>query len=178
MTDFDDLLARVKALTGLEGRDAAKVAFDLADDPRPQDIIDKAIELGYDVDKKHGQSGTTTREIAPELTMNPAEVLSEVYMTMPRVLCTEMPKMGRAPEEAQAEFSEILEQLPEDVRAMLVKIDMIEGAATFWIRDEANEIDRPIGPIDITRYDSEHALEQAFNTLMQRMNKILAADFN
>jgi len=116
--------------------------------------------------------------MGPEMTMNPAEVLTEVYMVMPRVLCSKMPKMGRAPAEAQEHFADVLAELPDDIKALLVKIDMLEGQATFWIRDEANDVDRPIGPIDITRYGSERALEEAFNVLLQRMNKILAADFN
>lgn len=176
MTDFDELMARVSALTGLEGRDAAKVAFELADDPMPQEIVDKAIELGFDVERKHGQ--TKTSAMGAEMTMNPAEVLSEVYMACPRVLMQQTPKMGRAPAEAQEHFPELMASLPEEMKVLLVKVDMLEGAATFWIHDEANDVDRPIGPIDITRYDSQTALEEAFMTLLQRMDKVLAADCN
>lgn len=180
MTDFDELLERVKSLTGLEGRDAAKVAFELEGEPRPQEIIDKAIELGFDVERKHGEKAVAAATPIEECTFDPVKVLSEVYMTTPRVMCREMPKMGRAPEELNRyeQFAGIMEELPDEVKAMLVKIDLLEGAATFWIRDEANDIDRPIGPIDLTGYDSEHALEQAFQTLLTRMNKVLAADFN
>lgn len=178
MTDFDDLLERVKSLTGLEGRDAAKVAFELEDNPRPQDIIDKAIELGFDVERKHGPVAAPATPIE-EMTMDPVKVLSEVYMVCPRVMCQHIPKMGRAPDEVNRheQLAGILAELPEDIQAMLVKIDLLEGQATFWIRDEANDIDRPLGPIDITRFDSEHALEHAFNVLLKRMHKILAADF-
>lgn len=178
MSDFTELLARVQALTGLGGREAAQVAFAFDDDdePKPQEIVDKAIELGFDVERKHGRTKTGT--FAAEMTMDPAEVLSEVYLVCPRVLMQNVPKMGRAPAEAQQHFPELMAELPDEIKVLLVKIDMLEGAATFWIRDEANDVDRPIGPIDIRRYDSEHALEEAFNVLLQRMNKVLAADCN
>lgn len=178
MGEFEELLARVQALTGLGTRDAAKVAFEFEDgaQPLPQEIVDMAIQLGFDVERKHGR--TTTGTFAPEMTMDPAEVLSEVYLMCPRVLMVNTPKMGRAPVEAQEHFPELMDSLPEEIKVLLVKIDMLEGAATFWIRDEANDVDRPIGPIDITRYGDERALEQAFMTLMQRMNKVLAADTN
>lgn len=180
MTDFDEMLERVKSLTGLEGRDAAKVAFELDDNPRPQEIVDKAIELGFDVERKHGQESVAAATPIAEMTMNPAEVLSEVYMVMPRVLCSNMPKMGRAPDEVNRheQLAGLLAELPEDIQAMLIKVDLIEGSATFWIRDEANDIDRPLGPVDLTRFTSERALEEAFQTLLKRMNKVLAADFN
>lgn len=179
MSEFNDLLARVQALTGLGTRQAAQVAFEFEEgsQPLPQEIVDKAIALGFDVERKHGK---TKAGVGPEITTDPAEVLSEIYMTCPRVFCSNMPKLGRAPSEALAhpEIASVLDGLPEEIRAMLVKIDMLEGAATFWIRDEANDIDRPIGPIDITRYTSENALEAAFRTLMGRLDRVLAADFN
>lgn len=180
MTDFDDLLERVKTLTGLEGRDAAKVAFELDGHPKPQEIVDKARELGFDVEKKHGQGGAKVKaQFAAEVSMNPAEVLTEVYMVCPRVLCQKVPVLGRAPEQKEMEmFEDVLAEMPENVKAMLVKIDLIEGAATFWLRDEANDIDRPIGPIDLTRYDSESALNDAFDALIRRLPLVLTADFN
>jgi hypothetical protein len=57
-----------------------------------------------------------------------------------------------------------------------VKIDVFEGAATFWLRDEANDVDRPIGPIDLNRWISEddtpeqamERIEEAFRTLLTR----------
>lgn len=182
MSDFDELLERVKNLTGLSGRDAAQVAFELDDAPKPQEIIDKARELGFDVEKKHGQAKQDAAEpqtIAPEISMNPAEVLTEVYMVMPRVLCQKIPVLGRAPEQKEMEmFEEALAEMPEDIRALLVKIDLMEGQATFWLRDEANDVDRPIGPIDIKRYDSENALMEAFDVLLKRLPRVLSADWN
>lgn len=182
MSEFDELMERIKALTGLTTREAAQVAFAFEDgaQPLPQEIVDKAIELGFDVERKHGQTKTSGGPLGAEMTMDPAEVLTEVYAVMPRVLCHVMPKMGRAPAEAEQhpEVVELLAQLPEEIALLLVKVDLLEGAATFWIRDEANDIDRPVGPIDITRYDSHEALQQAFMSLLQRVDKVLAADFN
>lgn len=187
--DFEMLLERVKSLTGLAGRDAAKVAFEF-DDPTavsPQEIVEKAIELGFEVERKHGQAPVVAATPMPEMTMNPAEVLSEVYMVMPRVLSTEYPKIGRAPAELQQLDPDFVDGLPEEVKALLVKIDMFEGAATFWMRDEANDVDRPIGPINLDRWidaetDSpEQAMEkltEAFLTLLRRIDKVITADFN
>jgi hypothetical protein len=187
--DFQVLLERVKSLTGLHGRDAAKVAFEFEDPTAvsPQQIVDKAIELGYDVEKKHGQKAVAQATPIPEVTFNPAEVLSEVYMVMPRVLCQHTPKLGRAPAEAQ-EFEgmqDLIDELPEEIRVLLVKIDVLEGAATFWLRDEANDVDRPIGPIDLNQWINEedvegsHArIEAAFRALLTRVNKVITADYN
>lgn len=182
------MLDRIQALTGLSGRDAAKVAVEFEEDsePLPQEIVDKARELGFDVEAKHGASVRTEQEpIGPEITMDPAVVLTEVYENCPRVLCAELPVLGKAPDEARANFGELIDEMPDEMRAMLVKIDQFEGKATFWLRDEANDIDRPIGPIDLTRYDSERALIAAFEALMTRLSdprpghaQILTADFN
>lgn len=191
MPDFDELMERVKALTGLTGRDAAQVAFALDDDPRPQEIIDAAIELGYDVERLHGQEPREPDPLGSGICMDPATVLTEVFMVVPtcipvrhdaagEVMPIEIPVMGRAPQEAERheEIAEMLDDLPEDIRAMLVKIDLMEGAATFWVRDEANEIDRPVGPIDITAYPSGEALQRAFMDLLKRMGRVLAAGWN
>lgn len=178
---FSELIIRVQRLTGLGGRDAAKVAFDLDDDPKPQDIIDKARELGYEVEKLHEDATpVATAAFAGEVSMNPAEVLSEVYMLSPRVLCQHVPKIGRVPDEARQYegIEEIVDGLPEEMKLLLVKIDLTEGHATFWLKDEANDVDRPIGPIDLTRYDSDTALVEAFETLLGRLPRVLAADFN
>jgi hypothetical protein len=187
--DFEMLLDRVRSLTGLTGRDAAKVAFEFEDPTAvsPQEIVDKAIELGFDVERKHGKANVVAATPLPEMTMNPAEVLSEVYMVMPRVLSQDYPRIGRAPAELQQLDPDFIEGLPEDVKALLVKIDLFEGAATFWLRDEANDVDRPIGPIDLNRWiDADHdtpeqameKLTEAFLTLLQRINRVITADFN
>jgi hypothetical protein len=179
---FGELLDRVAALCKLRPRDAMQVAEALWDDDgadeqdfAAQQIVAAARACGFDVpDPAPAQPNTP----AAEISMDPAEVLAEVYENCPRVLCGHMPKLGRAPAEAQRLVPELVEQLPEDVLAMLVKVDVLEGKATFWLRDEANDVDRPIGPIDVTRYQSGAQLREAFNVLIQRLDRVLAADFN
>lgn len=185
---FNDLLIRVRRLTGLDGRDAAKVAFELGDDPRPQDIMDKAAELGFEVEKLHeDEPAPASGGFAGHVSMNPAEVLSEVYMVMPRVLCQEIPRVGAVPDEARQYegMEEIIDALPEAMKLLLVKIDVLEGAATFWLKDEANDVDRPIGPINLSEYVDAEAgdidvdgMVGAFETLLGRLPRVLAADWN
>lgn len=66
-------------------------------------------------------------------------------------------------------FQELVEQLPDEVLVMLEDVDFDEGKATFWLRDEANDVDRPIGPIDLNRYESGQELAEAFGTLMRQL---------
>lgn len=194
MPDFDEILERVKALTGLGGRDAAKVAFefDPEDEPRPQDIIDKAIALGFDVERRHdNEEPDTPAPFGVGITMDPAQVLTEMFMVMPRcvpvredengnTIPVEIPHIGRAPAEIQnfEGHEQFMEELPEDVRLILAKIDVFEGKVTFWVRDGANEIDRPIGPVDLTVYTSERQMHEAFMDLLKRLPRVLAADAN
>lgn len=194
MTDFDEILERVKALTGLNGRDAAQVAFtfDPGDEPRPQDIIDAAVALGFDVEKLHGEDEPETpAPFGVGITMDPAQVLTEMFMVMPRcvpvrqddngdTLPVEIPHIGRAPAEIQnfEGHEQFMDELPEDVRLILAKIDVFEGKVTFWVRDGSNEIDRPIGPVDLTVYTSERQMHEAFMDLLKRLPRVLAADSN
>lgn len=118
--------------------------------------------------------------------MDPATVMEQVYWMCPRLTPADddgkvhIAKLGRAPEEARQYegLAELIDEMPDEMKAVLVKIDMFEGAATFWLRDGANEIDRPIGPIDLSAYDSERALMEAMTVLMKRIDKVLAADWN
>lgn len=194
MSDFDELMERVQALTGLSGRDAAKVAFEFDPDahPRPDEIVDKAIELGYDVERKHdAPADEPDQPFGIGICMDPTQVLTEMFMVMPRcvpvrtdlngdALPVEVPKIGRVPDEAQRHESlhALLDELPEDMSLILAKIDVLEGACTFWVRDGANEIDRPIGPIDLTHYTSTNQIHEAFMDLLRRIPKVLAADSN
>jgi hypothetical protein len=189
MDPFEELTNRVRDLTGLDARKAADVAADLYDGNEDgifsaSDIVRSAEKLGFEFEKRAPERPATATSDEPQIganiSMDPARVLSEVYEVCPRVLNANMPTLGRAPNEllAHAEFAEELEQLPEEIRALLVKIDLFEGKATFWLRDEANEIDRPIGPIDLTPYEDEHAMRDAFMTLLKRLSRVLAADFN
>lgn len=201
---FGDLLDRVTRLTGLEPNDAFPIAQALWGDdvPTAAQIVAKAKELGHDVKPpdagerpdmnepsvKDAMADMTDEEKLHQrmfkamgnihISMDPAEVLSEVYMVEPRVLQANMPVLGRAPDEAYQHFAKELADLPEDVVAALVKIDLYEGKATYWLRDEANNVDRPIGPIDLTRYPNESALSDALFEAFKRLPRVLAAEFN
>lgn len=188
MNGYDELVGRIEAITGLNRRACAVVAtslsaganeiWDSEHEFSAAQIVREAERLGYEFDKPEGVADDRPDTPEPEMSMDPAQVLAEVYMTMPRVRCEHMPTIGKAPEELRNLAPELVEQLPEDVRAMLVKIDVLEGKATFWVYDEANQIDRPIGPIDVSRFETGHELQQAFEVLVRRLQKVLAADFN
>lgn len=181
MMDLDDLIVRITELTGLNARAAQMIASALGEgDHTSKAIVDMAAEMGYELpDDKRATVPAGQQTHAAHVTMDPAVVLDEVYAVMPRVLCANMPTIGRAPNEAYEHgFGELIEQLPEEVRALLVKLDLYEGKATFWLRDEANDVDRPIGPIDLHGLESAEAIEDAFRTLMGRLDKVIAADFN
>jgi hypothetical protein len=182
-SSFGELVDRVIALTELDPADATEVAKELwshGDEFTSAEIVDCARALGYDVERKHAVKTDADAPLGPDISFDPAIVLSEVYENSPRVLCSEMPKLGRAPAELlnHAELASDLEDLPEDIRAMLVTIDLFEGRATYWLRDEANNIDRPIGPIDLRRYDDASALVDALMDLFKRLPLVLTADFN
>jgi hypothetical protein len=180
VNDLDALIARIVELTGLNDRAAQVIASALGDGEHTSGaIVAKATEMGYELpDEKKPKVAPGQQTHDAHVTMDPARVLDEVYMVMPRVLCANMPTIGKAPNEAYEHFSELIEQLPDEVRALLVKLDLYEGKATFWLRDEANDVDRPIGPIDLRGLESAEAIEDAFLTLMGRLNKVISADFN
>jgi hypothetical protein len=180
MDEFQELCERVVALTGLSQREAAQVAFafDEGAVPSPAQIVDMAIELGYDVEAKHANKTDTMDEPIAEVTFDPAVVLEEVFLMCPRVLMSATPVLGRAPDQALELFADELANLPEDIIAALVKINIHEGEVTVWVRDEANDLDRPIGPISIKHMDSESALNDAILTLFKRLPRVLAADTN
>lgn len=194
MSSFDEMMERIEALTGLTGRDAAKVAFEFEENahPRPDEIVDKAIELGFDVERKHDvPEDEPATPFGVGICMDPTQVLTEMFMVMPRcvpvrtdlngdAMPVQVPKVGRVPDEAQGHESlhELIDELPDDISLILAKIDVFEGSCTFWVRDGANEIDRPIGPIDLTKYTSANQINEAFMDLLKRLPKVLAADAN
>lgn len=181
MDSFDELVGRVKALTGLNGRAASAVAaeFDERATPSAAQIVDKAEELGFEVTDKPSKDPNPP-SIAPEVSMDPATVLAEVYENCPRVLMSEFPAIGRAPAELQAnpELMAEIDQLPEEIKALLVKIDLADERMTVWLRDEANDVDRPIGPIDLRPYKTGEQLHEALTTLLRRLPLVLRADSN
>lgn len=185
MNGFDELRGRVEAITKLNKRACQIVAASLLQDATPEaafsagQIVKEAERLGYDFERPEGVTVEEDEQVfAPEVSMDPGVVQAAVYEITPRAFCTELPKLGKAPDELRELAPELADQLPDEVRAMLIKIDVFEGKATFWVYDEANEIDRAIGPIDLTRYESADALNEAFGTLMRRVGRVLSADFN
>lgn len=187
MNGFDDLRDRVEAITKLNKRACQIIATSLLQDA-PADmafsagqIVKEAERLGYEFDRPEGvqvDDDTAERAFDAEVTMDPGMVQASVYEVSPRAFCTELPRLGQAPDELRELAPELVEQLPDEVKAMLVKLDVFEGKATFWVYDEANEIDRAIGPIDLSRFTSAEALAEAFYTLARRLGRVLAAEFN
>lgn len=129
--------------------------------------------------------------VGPEISVDPAVVLSEVYGACPRMLSPRtddqgarvdekvyVPKIGRCPTKLQELAGDAIDQLPDHVKALLVKLNIEDAAMTVWLWDEANEIDRPIGPIDLTRYTTGSELREALETLCSRIGRVLAADWN
>lgn len=190
MNGFDELRDRVEAITKLNKRACQIIATSLLQEAFLHDnegvvysagqIVKEAERLGYEFERPEGVTVEDEHEqvFAPEVSMDPGVVQAAVYEVTPRAFCTELPKLGKAPDELRELAPELADQLPDEVRAMLIKIDVFEGKATFWVYDEANEIDRAIGPIDLTHYESADALNEAFGTLMRRVGRVLSADFN
>lgn len=194
---FGDLIDRVMAVAGVAPDAAYKVANELwtaAGSPDEMDepptvgnIVDAARRLDVDVDvaaserSQAAEGEQTDRAPLPELTMDPAEVLLEVYKKCPRVMAFETPRLGQMPDEFREhlprEAEEILD-LDDEVKAMIGKIDVFENSLTFTVRDEANDIDREIGPIDLGRFKNTKALERGLSVFVDRLGKNLAADMN
>ena len=191
MDSFEELVSRVKRITGLTGRAASAVAVAVSDDALEDaivsaaDIVRTARGLGYEVEQPDGEkiAGDALTEglRALQLEPDPAEVLAEVYRTMPRVLNQEFPRVGRAPKESvfyDEELQAQIDALPEEVRVLIGGIDVFEGTVTFRLYDEANDLDREIGPIDLTRFTDGDQIRKAINVLLTRLPRVLSSDFN
>lgn len=201
MDPFDELVERVKRLTGLTGRAASAVAMACDVDREakhsagevesdsfsaitPAEIVNVARELGYNVDTPEGaktedalSAGLRRLQLEPDA----AEVLRHVYLTMPRVLNQQVPVIGRAPKESvfySEGLQEQIDALPEDVRVLIGGVDLVNGQVTFHLYDEANDLDRAIGPIDLTQYATGEQLRGAIEVLLARLPRVLSSDFN
>lgn len=192
MDPFDELLERVRTLTGLNGRAASAVAISIADQHgdapvSANQIIEEAESLGYEVHRK-GPAVDTAKHALPEIELDPAEVLKAVYRECPRLLpkqeghdAVALPRVGRAPKESIFYDEEIraqIDALPEEIRVLVGHVDLFNGQMTVTLYDEANDVDRHIGPIDLARYGSEGALTKAIYVLCGRLPRVLAADWN
>lgn len=182
MDPFDELVERVKALTGLNLRASCAIAQDFAEEyvPSAAEIIERARDLGYDFTARTEKPRPLDQSIGAEISMDPATVLAEVYEVCPRVLMANFPCIGRAPTELEAhpDLMAEIEQLPDEIRVLLAKVNVADEQLTVWLRDEANDVDRPIGPISLRPYRTGQQLHDAIMTLLGRLPRVLRADSN
>jgi hypothetical protein len=185
-----ELIDRVQALLGCDASDAFKVAQEIHTAGR-EDYSDEVIQYAA---AKLGVRGEKFEHIGiedeaptplPELSMDPAVVLREVYLACPRMLIaddegkTHIPRLGRAPQEEQHAIDpEWLEQVPEEMRVLLLSVDVFNATAEVVMYDEANGVDRKLPPIDLTRFTDGRELGEALDVLGSRIPKYLAADWN
>lgn len=186
MEELDELATRVCELTGLNTRAASVVAASLMDrDPvgvwSAIEIVNEAENLGYEFEKPETLSNAKPGGPGPEITMDAAEVLAQVYRVCPRVLTVEVPRVGRAPKDSvfyDAELQAQIDALPEEIRVLIAGIDLVNGQVNVTLYDEANDVDRTIGPLDLGRYEDVGALEKALRVLIGRLPRVLSSDFN
>ena len=180
-----ELIDHITNVLGLEAADAFKVAQEVYSPARAdysEDVLRyAATKLG--VLSEPVQTAPPTP--MPEMTLDPAEVLREVYLMCPRLVPADddgkvhLPRIGRAPQDEDHQIpAHLLEQLPEHVRVLLFDLDVVNAEANVVFYDEANGVDRRMPPIDLTRYHSGEELHEALDVLLRRLPSILAADWN
>jgi hypothetical protein len=184
-----ELLDLVIEQTGLGAEDAMRVVSELwgAERAYTPAGIDYAVEkLGL---KSEPKAPATP---APHMTMDPAQVLLEVNRVLPRMIplqpdgvhaegIVHVPRIGRAPKDSvfyDESLRAQIEALPEEIRVLIGSVDVFAGAVTFTLYDEANDIDHRIGPIDLTHFTTADEFKSAIDTLLSRLPRVLAADFN
>lgn len=182
-----ELIDRVQLLVGCSPQDAFRVASELHVDGRTDysdDVIKyAAVKLSVGAAEQDEDAPAPTP--LPEISMNPAEVLREVYLACPRCVPADddgkvhLPKIGRAPVEEQHEIDpEFLEGIPEHVRVLLLDLNVFNAEANVVFYDEANGVDRRMPPIDLTRFESMDELGDALDVLLKRLPRVIAADWN
>lgn len=183
MTTLGELVDQVRELLDCSPADAMRVAADLYTEDREY----TQSEIAYVASKLDigPREDDEPQEVTPtsEMELDPAKVLQLMYERMPRVLAHETPKLGRAPKESEFfrgdERAEILEALPEDTKLLLGSVDVFNGLLTFTVYDEANDLDREVGPIDLSRYTTARELDHGLRTLLSRLeSRVLPADHN
>lgn len=185
-----ELIDHVHGLLGCDFQDAIRVAQELYAEGRadyPDEVIQyAAAKLGVR-GEKFDHIGVEDEPAAPlpELSMDPAVVLREVYLACPRMLIadeqgkTHIPRIGRAPQEEQHAIDpEWLEQVPEEMKVLLLSVDVFNAQAEVVMYDEANGVDRVLPRIDLTRFADGQELYEALEVLGSRIPKYLAADWN
>jgi hypothetical protein len=144
------------------------------------DIVRRGREARLRV-REAGRGERQAERAGGEVTMDPVEVLAQVYRTCPRVLTQEIPRVGRAPKDSvfyDEELQAMIDALPEEIRVLIAGVDLVNGEVNVTLYDEANDVDRTIGPLSLDRYDSRHALEEALRVLIARLPRVLSSDFN
>lgn len=183
-----ELVDRVIELLGCDAAEAFKVAQELHA-PDREDYSDDVIR--YAAAKLGVEAGGGDEPVQapptpmPEMTMDPAEVMRQVYLMCPRLVPADehdnvhIPKIGRAPvEEQNAIPQEILDEIPEEWRVLLLQLDVFNAQANVVFYDEANGVDRRMPPIDLERFESGEQVREALDVLLKRLPRILAADWN
>lgn len=182
-----ELIDHVLLHMGCESGEAMQIANTLWQGDR--DYTDSEIEyvaasLGID---RPGDEPVQTEPSTPmpEMTMDPADVLRQVYLACPRLVPADedgkvhIPRIGRAPQEEQHAIpEEFLAGLPEHVKVLLLSVNIIDGTMTPVFYDEANGVDRALGSIDLTRFSTPEQLNAALDVLLKRLPRVLASDWN
>lgn len=186
-----ELIDKVMADTGLDAPRAMQVATELYTPDREEpytnrEIVYAATRLGLmDEDDPLQPTPATAEEAVArdqgELLTDPGEILAEVARVMPRVMVNEFPRIGKRPKDRELppDVEDMIAELPEEVRLLILDIDLFGAEASITLYDEANDVDRVVGPIDLSRYESGDALRTAITTLLTRLqSKVLRADHN
>lgn len=184
-----ELIDRVMEVTSLDAPGAMDVANMLWQGER--DYTENEIlyaAAGVQAQVKQDAGETVEHTPLPEMTLDPAEVLRQVYLACPRLVPADdegkvhVPRIGRAPKEQQDLPQEVIDEfladLPDYVKLLLLRIDVIEGTMTPVFYDEANDVDRALGSIDLTRFDTPEQLNEALDVLLRRLPRVLASDWN
>lgn len=180
------LVDKVMEVLGMDVDGAMKVAQELYVPNREdysEDVIRYAADkLGVTLEPETEPEPATP---VPHMTMDPAEVLRQVYLACPRCVPADgegnvhVPVIGRAPIDEEYEIpAELLDSLPEHVRVLVMDVNVMNGEVSLVLYDEANGVDRRMPPIDLTVYDTPEKFHGAIDTLLGRLPRILASDSN
>lgn len=193
-----ELVDKVAQTIGCSAADAMKVAAELFTEDR--DYTNR--EIAYVASKLDvgpedvAEPVPDKPELEPELEMDPAKVMKLMYRACPRAIAVNrdgvpddvdvpvhMPRIGRAPKESpffnEDDVDELLAGLPDETKLMIGAVDLVGRKLTVTLYDEANDVDRDVGPIDLDRYENAAQLNRAINVLMSRLqSRVLPADFN
>jgi hypothetical protein len=194
---FDDLLDMVMEVTNLPVRVAASLANEIHEDDKEytaEGIMYAATKLGLLAEPVLAPPKTFEQAFAEVLTRmylepDPAQVIAHVYRECPRMLPKQEghlgvypPRIGRAPKESvfyNDEIRAMIEALPEEIRLLIGAVDVYNGTITITLYDEANDVDRHVGPIDLGAFgDDAESFHDAVMELLKRLSRVIAADWN